>query len=161
MLNRLLAAGAAALTLAGAAQAPGHDERHFLSDALKGDNSEMALGQLAAERAASPGVRDFGRMLHDDHAHARDEVIRVGSRLGVRPTKEMTPEARQEMAKLRRLHGRAFDREFVRYMVDDHRKDIAEFRRQAGGRGPVADLARTTLPDLQRHLDTATQLSRG
>jgi putative membrane protein len=161
MFTRMLGGVAAALVLTGAASAQPHQDRHFLSDAIKGDNSEMMLGQLAAERGASPAVRDYGRMLHDDHAHARDEALRVGARVGVADTGEVMPEARQEARKLRHLDGRAFDREFVRYMAKDHRKDIAEFRREARQGGPVANLAQATLPDLQKHLDTALRLSRG
>ncbi|MDB5442271.1 MAG: putative outer membrane protein [Phenylobacterium sp.] len=160
MLYRPLGA-ALAVILGGAAQAQPGQDRHFLMDAIRGDNSEMMLGQMAAERGASAGVRDYGRMLHDDHLHARDAAVRVAGRLGVPDTSEMMPEARQEAQKLRRLSGPAFDREFVRYMAKDHRKDVAEFRREAHGRGPVAELAQATLPDLQKHLDTALRLSRG
>jgi putative membrane protein len=161
MLYRLVGGAAAILILAGAANAQPRQDRRFLSDAIKGDNSEMMLGQIAAERGASPGVRDYGRMLHDDHARARDEARRVAARFGVPDTRELMPEARQEARKLRQLNGRAFDREFVRYMAQDHRKDIAEFRREARQGGPVGDLAQATLPDLRKHLDMALRLNRG
>lgn len=161
MLNRLLGGAAAVLLLAGAASAQPREDRHFLTEAIQGDNSEMMLGQMAAERAMSPRVRNFGRTLHDDHAHARDEAMRVAARFGVRDTRAITPEARHEARKLRRLHGRAFDREFVRYMQEDHRKDIAEFRHQARMGGPVGQLAGQTLPDLQKHLQMSRELSRG
>jgi hypothetical protein len=49
----------------------------------------------------------------------------------------------------------------VNFMVSDHRRDVARFRDRANGRGPVANLARDTLPLLQHHLDTAIRLSRG
>lgn len=154
--------GVAALCLtAGAAAAQPKGDRQFLKEALQGDNSEMRLGDLAARRAASPAVRDYGRTLHDDHARARDEVLRVAQRLAVPDTQAMAPEARQEARRLDRLHGRAFDREFVRYMMRDHRKDIADFRKAARRGGPVGDLAQRTLPDLQRHLQIAEQLDRG
>ncbi|MDB5418353.1 MAG: putative outer membrane protein [Phenylobacterium sp.] len=161
MLYRLLGGALAVIILGGAAQAQPGQDRHFLMDAIRGDNSEVMLGQLAAERGASPQVRDYGRMLHDDHARARDAALRVAAGMGVPNTREAMPEARQEARKLQRLTGPAFDREFVRYMVQDHRKDIAEFRREAHGRGPAAELAQATLPDLQKHLDTALRLSRG
>ena len=161
MIMRLIGGASLAFALAGAAAAQGGGDRHFLHDALRGDNSEMTLGQMAADRGASPGVRDYGRMLHDDHAKAKRDAVAVASQFGVQDTDEMMPEARAEQAKLRRLHGHAFDREFARYMVKDHRHDIAEFRKQAHGRGPVAALARTTLPALEKHLPVAERLRRG
>ena len=87
--------------------------------------------------------------------------MRVAGRFGVPDTHAVMPEARAEAAKLRRLDGHAFDREFVRYMQHDHRDDIAEFRRQARRGGPVGRLAAQTLPDLQKHLDMAHGLGRG
>lgn len=161
MIYRMLGGAAAVLILAGAANAQSRDDRHFLTEALRGDNSEMMLGQMAAERAVSPRVRAYGRTLHDDHARARDQAMRVAARLGVPPTTATMPEARAEAYKLRRLHGRTFDREFVRYMQEDHRKDIAEFRHEARMGGPVGQLAAQTLPDLRKHLRMARDLSRG
>lgn len=159
MTYRLIGGVAAALLLtAGAAAAQPHEDRHFLMDAIRGDNSEMMLGQLAAERAQNPRVRDYGRTLHDDHAKARDDAMRVAAQFGVRDTNEVMPIARREAQKLRGLRGRAFDREFVRYMVQDHRKDIADFRKEARERGPVAQLAQQTLPDLRKHLAMARDL---
>lgn len=134
-------------------------ERRFLSKALQGDNSEMALGQMAATQGASPGTRDFGRMLHDDHAAAKQKALPVAQAHGVPDTDAMAPEARAEQRRLERMHGRAFDREFARYMVGDHRKDIADFERAAHASDPpTAALARDTLPDLRKHLHTAQDL---
>jgi putative membrane protein len=161
MMIRLLAGVAAALLFAGVAAAQPAGDRHFLKDAIRGDNSEMMLGQMAADRASTPQVRDYGRMLHDDHAKAHDDAVRVAGQFGVPDTPEVMPQARAESVKLRHLQGRAFDREFARYMVKDHRHDIAEFRKQAHERGPVAELAQRTLPDLQKHLEVAERLSRG
>lgn len=158
MHYRLLGGAAAVLILAGAAHAQPREDRHFLVDAIRGDNSEMMLGQLAADRASDPKVRDFGRTLHEDHARAKDEALRVAVRFGVRDTGEVMPEARAEARKLRHLRGYAFDREFVRYMRNDHRKDIAKFRQEAREGGPVGRLAAQTLPDLQKHLDMARDL---
>jgi putative membrane protein len=148
---------AVAVLTASAAQAKA--PREFLQTALEGDNSEVALGRLAQERGASREVREFGRMLEQDHGQARDQAVAVAGRMGVRPTSAMMPEARAEAAKLRRLSGDRFDREFARYMVQDHRKDIREFEQQAQVGGPTGQLARQALPSLRRHLDMAQRLS--
>src|SRR4051812_19094198 len=38
----------------------------FLTDAMKGDNSEVRVGQLAQTKGSSQGVKDFGKMLESD-----------------------------------------------------------------------------------------------
>lgn len=125
----------------------------FLGDAIKGDNSEMKLGALAARRGRSAAVRSFGRTLRADHAKAKGEAVAAARREHVAIPGTMMPEARAEYAKLQRLSGGAFDREFASYMIDDHRKDIREFTDQARtGNRTTAALARQTLPALRKHL---------
>lgn len=134
----------------------------FLKDAMQGDNSETTLGSIAASRGASAGVRDFGRMLSTDHKHGKAQAVAVARQMHVPVTNKMAPEAIAERAKLARLRGHAFDREFARYMVDDHHKDIAKFSEEASSRdpGPVVALAKQTLPVLRKHLATAERLAR-
>lgn len=135
---------------------------HFLEKAMKGDNSEIMLGRLAERRAMSPAVRDYGRTLAQDHQMARADVLRVGFRYGVRGNHVAAPEAYDENRRLMHMRGRDFDREFVNYMVDDHHKDISDFRDEAReGHGPVSELARRQLPTLRKHLDMAMSLQRG
>jgi putative membrane protein len=148
---------AALMPLAARADSP----REFLNQALQGDNSEIMLGNLAADRARDPAVRDYGRKLASDHSQARREVLDVGRRFGIRPTREVAPEARDARDRLTGLRGRDFDREFVRYMVDDHRKDIGDFRDEAREHhGAVSDLASRQLPTLREHLRIAESLDR-
>ncbi|HVZ28383.1 MAG TPA: DUF4142 domain-containing protein [Rhizomicrobium sp.] len=134
--------------------------REFLNKAAQGDNSEIMLGRLAQNRGMNPGVRDFGRTLVADHMTARDDVERTARRMGIRVDRDTTFEARNERDRLNGMRGPQFDREFIRYMIDDHRKDINDFREEARERhGGAGDLARRQLPTLQKHLDLALSLN--
>jgi len=131
----------------------------FLQDAIKGDNSEMRLGALAATRAVRPATRAYGRTLQRDHAKAKVDAVALARRNRVAVPTTMMPEAQAEYRRLSRLRGAAFDREFARYMVDDHHKDIADFREQVRtGRDGTAALARKSLPTLRKHLRLAQSL---
>lgn len=156
---RRLTMFAAALTLAGPALAT--SPAHFLKDAIQGDYSESTLGKLIQQRGASAATRNFGAMLTRDHTKALGQARQVAAleHLHIRPA--MAPEARDERYRLKRLGGASFDREVRRYMIEDHTKDIAEFREQArtGDRATRA-LATATIPTLQKHLATAQSLRR-
>src|SRR4051812_40440293 len=97
----------AALVSSGVALAQPAPTRHFLTEAIQGDNSEITLGSLAERRGASPGVRRFGAMLVRDHTQARTDVVRVARRFGVRTLASILPQASRERARLLRLRGRA------------------------------------------------------
>jgi len=155
MLRTLIFA-AACLSSTAAFAAPA---RHFLSDAIKGDNSEIAAGRYIAAHGASPQVRSFGRTLYRDHSMARGQAVAVAREMGVRPPTGTTPEARAEMRRLMRLHGRAFDMEVRRGMIEDHLKDIAKFEAQVrSGDRQTASLARRQLPTLRKHLRIAESI---
>jgi putative membrane protein len=129
----------------------------FMTKAIKGDNSESRLGALAMRSGHSAQVRRFGAMLVRDHDNARRQAVAVATRHRVPVPTAMADEAQAEYAKLKRMRGAAFDREFGRYMVDDHRKDIADFEKEVASRDPadVRALAQQTLPALRRHLAAA------
>lgn len=133
--------------------------RQFLGDAIKGDNSETTLGRLIASRGNSAQVRSFGQTLVSDHSAARAQAAAVARGFGMAPPTAMMPEARAEYHKLLRMRGPAFDREVRHYMINDHRKDISDFRKQASsGDRRTADLARRQLPTLEKHLRLAQSI---
>lgn len=160
-MRKLLQVGLAAFACVGfSSGALAASDRQFLVKAMKGDNSEMSLGRVAERRGASAGVRRFGAMLVRDHAHAKAQALPVARAHGIRPTSAMLPEARAEARKLSHLRGARFDHEFARYMVNDHRKDIADFQQEARtGDRRTAALARQTLPTLRKHLRVAQSLA--
>jgi putative membrane protein len=163
MKHPLCAAACAAAVMATLGLAPARAAgapRDFLKIAIKGDNSEIMLGRLGERRAATPAARNFSQTLVADHSRARSEAARLAARLHIRPPRGPEKEAVEERNRLRDLSGWAFDREFARYMVEDHHKDIAGFRAQAGANdGPVSALARHQLPTLRKHLDMALRLN--
>lgn len=148
----------AALGCAGAALAQDAKTRDFLKTAMQGDNSEVMLGKLAADHGASEAAKRYGRMLVDDHSMHLQKVEKVAAAMNVPDERQPAPKAEKERDKLMGLHGRDFDREFARYMIDDHRKDLAEYRKAARMRGDVGKLARQTLPTLRKHLSEAEKL---
>jgi putative membrane protein len=135
--------------------------KQFLQNAIKGDNSEIMLGRIAQRKADSPSVQEFGKPLFDDHSKAKAQAAQVADRLGISVPGKPMDKALEERDRLVRLSGEQFDREFVRYMVADHRHDIADFRKEAAAHmGMVSRLAQEQLPTLKKHLDMAVALNR-
>ena len=138
--------------------ATGNIDQAFLTDAIKGDNGEIALGQMAQQKGASQDVKDFGQTLVTDHTNAKQQAAALAQQAGMTVPDGMKDEQTAEQTKLEGLTGAAFDKEFARFSVDAHQKDIAKFQQQANGTGPTADLAKQTLPVLQKHLQVAQGL---
>ncbi|MBV9509861.1 MAG: DUF4142 domain-containing protein [Caulobacteraceae bacterium] len=161
MHKNLAAAFAAAAAVAFSLPAFAAADADFLGKAIQGDNSEIALGRLAAERGGSAAVRDFGRTLERDHTDGKTQALAVARAANVTPPDGMTPEAQAEQTKLQSLKGADFDREFAAYMVQDHQQDIKDFTNEAYKHdGATSALASKTLPVLKKHLRMAETLQR-
>ena len=66
----------------------------------------------------------------------------------------------RDMDRVSKLSGAAFDREYMKHMVADHKKDVSDFQKQArsGKDAEVKAYAAKTLRTLQDHLRMAQTL---
>jgi putative membrane protein len=151
---------AALFVLSSVSVASAKSSKEFLTDAIQGNLGEISVGQLAQKNGDSAEVRDFGQMLVQDHSANNDKAKSLAESEGVTLPTEPKPEAKQVYDKLSRLSGAAFDREFAKAMVKDHKKDIKEFEGQAKSNDDVGKFAQDTLPTLKKHLQTAQSLSQ-
>jgi putative membrane protein len=158
--NSMLATNNSMMTNTAATTTVSAADQAFLTDAMKGDNSEVALGKLAQQKGAAQGVKDLGTMLVTDHGAHEATLATLAGQTGVATTDDLKDEAKTEETKLNGLSGAAFDKEFVRATVEDHKKDIAAYEKEAKGTGPVAQMAQQTLPTLKKHLETAEKLQK-
>jgi putative membrane protein len=69
----------------------------------------------------------------------------------------MDSSSKREYDKLSKLSGADFDKEYMKQMVSDHKKDIKEFQSQAksGKDADIKNFAQSTLPTLEDHLKQA------
>ena len=132
----------------------------FIKDAMQGDLAEVNMGKLAQEKAQSQGVKDFGKMLEQDHGEHSQKVQGKAQELGVTPPQEPNTTQKSMYDRLSKLSGGQFDDQFVKAMVTDHKKDIAKYEKEAKSKGPLADFAKETLPTLEHHLQTAETLAK-
>lgn len=154
-----MAAGNSAMN--GAATSSGAIDTAFVTEAMKADNGEVALGNLAQQKGSSSGVKDLGKMLATDHAAHKQEVAALAQKANVPVTNDLKEEAKTEQKKLDGLSGAAFDKEFVRATVEAHQKDIAKYEQEAkSGDAQTAALAQQTLPTLKKHLQAAQALEK-
>ena len=62
----------------------------FIKEAMQGDLAEVNMGKLAQEKAQSEGVKDFGKMLEEDHGEHSQKVQGKAQELGVTPPSNLT-----------------------------------------------------------------------
>jgi len=133
----------------------------FVRKAAEGGMAEVKLGQLAKERGSNKAVKDFGDRMVRDHSKANDELKDVASKKGITLRDSMNASNKALYDRLSRLSGDAFDKAYMRAMIQDHQEDVSEFRQEAqSAKDPdVRQFAAQTLPTLEEHLRLAQNTS--
>ncbi|MCA1593397.1 MAG: DUF4142 domain-containing protein [Acidobacteria bacterium] len=126
----------------------------FMNDAAPGGMAEVELGRLASKQAASRDVKAFAERMMADHSKAGEELKALAQRKKVVLPPDVLPKHKEAMAKLSKLSGAEFDKEYVKAMVEDHEKDVTAFEAEAKGAidSDVKAFAEKTLPTLKMHL---------
>jgi putative membrane protein len=140
------------------------DEK-FVKEAAEGGMAEVQLGKLAQQKAQSPEVKKLAETIVKDHEAANAQLTAIGSGKGVdlpKATAEMKGDHKKLHDKLSKANGLEFDREYVKAMVDDHKKDIKKFEEQAkdGKDAELKAFAQQTVPKLKEHLQMAEQAQK-
>jgi len=137
-------------------------DQKFVMDAAKGGLAEVELGKLAQEKASSEQVKNFGKRMVDDHSKANDELQTLAKNKNITLPSDLDPKDKALKDRLSKLSGPAFDRAYMNAMLQDHRKDVSEFRTEStkGRDADVKAFASKTLPTLEDHLKLAQQTEK-
>src|SRR5215475_10426156 len=136
-------------------------EKEFLANAARGGMLEVQLGNLAAQKATSADVKQFGERMATDHGQLGQKLQQLASNLNVTLPQDLKPEQQTAVSRLEKLSGKAFDHEFMREMISDHTRDISEFERAStqATNSDIKQFASEALPTLRDHLKLAREIS--
>ncbi len=140
-------------------------DANIMSHMIVGDSLEIEIARIAAERAGDPEVREFARMLVDEHTRhlatslemSRDEDIGSIPADGDRHAVTL----RRYLSSLRAMASSpAFDRAFLRYQIrhHDHEMNALRAMRPAARDDDLEQHIDETLPVIERHLNRSREL---
>lgn len=138
------------------------DTKDFVMKAADGGMMEVELGKIAQQKAKSQRVKNYADMIVTDHTKANDELKSIaGSKLSMPAA--MSGEHQKHIDMLKNKSGADFDKSYINMMIDDHKKDIAEFKKASQNvkDAGIKGFATNALPVLQKHLDSAQAIHGG
>ena len=149
-----------------AAQTAAHEDNAtsgdgtFAKEATEGGLAEVQLGKLATQKASNDEVKRFGQMMVDDHTKANEQLNQIAQSKHLTVPQKIGAKEQASFDKLSGLTGDAFDRAYMKLMVQDHKKDVQEFKKQAasGSDPELKQFASSTLPTLEKHLQDAQDI---
>lgn len=147
-----------ALLIAAPAFAADNQSQAFLKKAIEGNYAEVQMGKLAQQTSQNDNMKQFGQMLSDDHSAANEKALDAAKSMNVAAPDGPNAKQKAMYDRVSKLNGARFDRQFATYMVADHEKDIAEYKKEAKQRDAAGEYAKGEIPVLQKHLDRAKEL---
>jgi putative membrane protein len=132
----------------------------FVRQAAVTNKAEVKLAELAQERGSNESVKEFARMMVEDHSKADNELTQIAKEHSVNVPTQLDAKHRALYNRLSKLSGEAFDRAYSKAMVDGHKQAVAMFQARANN-GRNTDLrvwAANTLPKLRHHLEMALDM---
>ena len=132
MRKHLMAFGVLVILTAGPALADvSAADKKFATEAAQGGLAEVEMGQVAAQKATSPQVKQFAQRMVTDHTEANQELMQVAKSQSLELPTQVDAEHKTSTDKLRGLNGTAFDAAYMQDMVRDHEHTVAAFQKQA------------------------------
>lgn len=124
---------------------------------------DIAYGNLALSKSKNKEVRGFAQQMVRDHSTVQKSVDDLSAKLGVTPAESDTSaalksQAEETTAKLKALHGKAFNKAYIDNEVAYHTAVIKEIRSVLIPDAQNAELKSAlegTVPLFQGHLEHA------
>jgi len=155
MIAGLLAASAADTTTGNSDNAKLSSKgASFIKEASAGNQSEIALAQLAQTKAQNPEVKNLAEMIQKDHQQAQEKLQTIAQAHSVALDTTPSWTQRRAQSKLEKLSGAEFDQQYAKDMLEDHAADIKKFEKASQNieDSDVKQYAQEILPKLQAHL---------
>ena len=132
----------------------------FIKEAAAGGMAEVTLSKMA-EKSTNAEVKHFAEKMVQDHTAANTELTAIANQLGAEMPKTLDRDHQKIHDQLEGIHGKPFDQQYMRVMVEDHQA-VRLFRQEAnsGHDLRLKQFAQKTLPTIEEHQKMASDLSR-
>jgi putative membrane protein len=132
-------------------------DQTFIQTADQIDLTDVKLGKVAQEHAASDAVKKYGERAVRDHSLMNKELKEITTKKGIVLTEKLDQKHQDLLDQLSKLKGSEFDRAYTKDMVPGHEKAIEQFEIEVknGMDTEVKAWAEKWLPTLREHLKLA------
>ena len=124
--------------------------------------AEVEAGKMAVTKSQSADVKAFAQQMIDDHSKALTEVQSLAQAKGVTLPTELDAKHKAMAAKLNKLSGDKFDKEYMKNAgVADHKAVHAKLVKdqKAAKDADVKALAAKMTPTVEQHLKSAEMIT--
>lgn len=138
------------------------EAKGFSKGAILDGMTEVALGKIAMKNSNMQSIKDFGKMMVDDHTMIDNELKDLAAKNMFDLPTAVTADQQNNIDKLGKETGKTFDKDYVSMMVEGHKNAVATFKKEGDKitDADYKDFITKTLPTLQKHLDAIEAISK-
>ena len=136
-------------------------DKKFVAAAAESGLTEKALGKLGHNQGSATQVKEYGRMMEQDHSKANEELRDLANRHHMTLPSALPAAIQKKHDDLKTKSGKDFDQAFMKQMIEDHQKAISLFENEVknGQNEQIRTWAKKTLPTLKQHLQQAQKIN--
>lgn len=123
----LLAGTAMLVPVRAKAQGPSADDKKFLAFAAQADQDEIAMSELAEQKATNPDVKALAHKMVTEHKQMTASMKPFAQKWGITPPTGPDADHQKEIDSLKGKSGADFDKQYIDDMVDDHGTALDKF----------------------------------
>src|ERR1700760_2261714 len=90
-------------------------DKTFATEAADGGLAEVQLGQLAAQKASSPQVKEFAQRMVADHTQANQDLMQLAKSENLNLPTQPNNKHKAELDRLSAMSGNAFDAAYMKH----------------------------------------------
>jgi putative membrane protein len=135
------------------------------------NQSEIKSGEMAMKQGNSQAIKDYGKMLKEDHSKGDDELKSIAKKGNLKLDQDkLMPEdrltldnAKMKMEEIQKMKGPDFDKAFATQMATAH-QSVIDMVKKSRPDLTNADLKAFTdklIPGLEKHRDMAQDIASG
>jgi putative membrane protein len=138
------------------------DDKKFAKDAALTAMRNVEMGKLAAQKAVSPDIKQFGKRVVQEQSKASDQLKDIATKENLSIPGAVDPKHQSQIDKLAKLSGEQFDKAYLKDQLKTEQAQLRDFSGEAaGGSDPaVKAFANGTLPALQEQVQLAKNLNK-
>jgi putative membrane protein len=128
----------------------------FMREAAQDAMAKIHLAYLALQNAQNEQVKLFAQQILNDYGKAQADLFNLANQQFVVLPNTLDPKNLDTFEALSQLHGAAFDKAYVKAMLNDDQTTLSRFKREATNGD---DWASHTLPRLESDLKEAQKVA--
>ena len=131
---------------------PNYADQAWVEDALKNNDAQVQMSQLAQQKASSGDVKEFSQRMIQIHTELNQQLAPLAKQLAVSENQKPSKEQKKEIAQLEQLSGPDFDSAYLQAMAHEQAHSLKQFKSEETATNPnIQKAAKVDEPVLTQH----------